>query len=185
MSKCKNAKMFFVCVEMQLQKCENVGRNLTEFLNSERCRSGHGAPSFRYSSRPRCFAAAWWFRLRSRVLRRRLPEACFLVFRLESQGATGTARAACLAHLLFSTSPGLAALPRSDGFFSWAVCLVRRTLSRSAFHGFSIGFKRCRSVYIFIISFSISVLFSQKTHKCKSCRSRQAHLSQISYRNTK
>ena len=27
------------------------------------------APSFRYSSRPRCFAAAWWFRLRSRELR--------------------------------------------------------------------------------------------------------------------
>ena len=28
-------------------------------------------------------------------------------------------------------------------------------------------------VYIFIISFSISVIFSQKTHKCKSCRHRQ------------
>ena len=28
-------------------------------------------------------------------------------------------------------------------------------------------------VDIFIISFSSSVLFSQKTHKCKSCRSRQ------------
>ena len=32
---------------------------------------------------------------------------------------------------------------------------------------------KCRSWYIFIISFSISVLFSQKTHKCKSCRFRQ------------
>ena len=28
-------------------------------------------------------------------------------------------------------------------------------------------------LYIFIISFSISVLFSQKTHTCKSCRSLQ------------
>ena len=43
-------------------------------------------------------------------------------------------------HLLFSTSPGLAALPRSDGFFSRAVCLVRGTLSRNAFHGSSIEF---------------------------------------------
>ena len=49
-------------------------------------------------------------------------------------------------HLLFSTSPGLAALLRSDGFFSGAVCFVRRTLARSAFHGFSIGFKRCKIV---------------------------------------
>ena len=88
-----------------------------------------------------------------RVSGGRLPEALFLVFRLESQGATGTARAACLAHLLFSTSPGLAALPRSDGFFSGPVCLVRRTLARSAFHGFSIDSKGAKA--------------------CKSCRSRQ------------
>ena len=26
------------------------------------------------------------------------------------------------------------------------MCFVRRTLARSAFHGFSIGFQRCRSV---------------------------------------
>ena len=37
-------------------------------------------------------------------------------------------------------------LLRSDSFFSGAVCFVRRTLARSAFHGFSIGFQRCKSV---------------------------------------
>ena len=31
-------------------------------------------------------------------------------------------------------------------FFSKAGCLVRRTLSRSAFHGVSLGFQRCKSV---------------------------------------
>ena len=34
-------------------------------------------------------------------------------------------------------------------------------------------------VYLFIISFSISVLFSQKTHKCRSCRS----LQELSFSN--
>ena len=49
-------------------------------------------------------------------------------------------------HLLSFTSPGLAALLRSDGFFSGAVCFVRRTLARSAFRGCSIGFKRCKTL---------------------------------------
>ena len=34
------------------------------------------------------------------------------------------------------TSPGLAALMRSDRFVSGAVCFVRRTVARSAFLGF-------------------------------------------------
>ena len=37
-----------------------------------------------------------------------------------------------------------AELPRYDSFFSGAVYFVRRTLARSAFHGFSIGFQRCK-----------------------------------------
>ena len=54
------------------------------------CQSSvHGAPSFRYYTRPRCFAAAWWFRFRGRELR---PEdACqkrfswfFMVFAPQS-----------------------------------------------------------------------------------------------------
>ena len=49
-------------------------------------------------------------------------------------------------HPIFPSSPGLAALLRSDGFFSGAVCFVRRTLARSAFHSFSIGSQRCKSV---------------------------------------
>ena len=63
----------------------------------------------------------------------RLPEAFFLVFRLESQSAK-------------VTPPGHAALLPSDGFFSGAVCLVRRTLVRSAFLGFQIGVPTCESV---------------------------------------
>ena len=39
-----------------------------------------------------------------------------------------------------------ASLLRSDRFFSGAVCFVRRTLARSAFHGFSIRFQRCKRV---------------------------------------
>ena len=31
------------------------------------------------------------------------------------------------------------------------VCFVRRTLARSAFHGFSIGFQRCQWLFIFMI----------------------------------
>ena len=43
---------------------------LTQCSPYSHCQSSvHGAPSFRYSSRPRCFAAAWWFRLRGRELR--------------------------------------------------------------------------------------------------------------------
>ena len=43
---------------------------LTQCSPYSHCQSSvHGALSFRYSSRPRCFAAACWFRLRSRVLR--------------------------------------------------------------------------------------------------------------------
>ena len=53
-----------------------------------------------------------------------------------------------------ATSPGLATLLQSDGFFSGAVCFVWRTLARSAFHGFSIGFPRCKQM-------------------CEPCRSRQ------------
>ena len=64
-------------------------------------------------------------------------------------------------HLLFSTSPGLAALLRSDGFFSGAVCFVRRTHARSAFHGFSIGFKRSKkrvNLVDLVKSFQTSIL---------------------------
>ena len=73
-----------------------------------------------------------------------MPEALFMVFLLDSKGAEG-----------------LAALLRSDGFFSGAVCLVRRTLARSAFHGFSIGFKRCKSVNLvdLVKSFPTSILY--------------------------
>ena len=48
----------------KLQKCETVWRNLAEFSNAE-----PSTTSFRYSSRPRCFAAVWWFLFRGRVLR--------------------------------------------------------------------------------------------------------------------
>ena len=40
--------------------------------------------------------------------------------------------------------PGLAALLRSAGFFSGAVCFFRMTLARSALIGFEIGFKRSK-----------------------------------------
>ena len=40
-----------------------------------------------------------------------------------------------------------ASLLRSDSFFSGAVCFVRRTLARSAFHRFSIGFQWCKGVF--------------------------------------
>ena len=56
-------------------------------------------------------------------------------------------------HLLFSSFPGLAALLRSDGFFSGAVCFVRRTLAKGVFHG--------------------SLVDSKGAKVCKSCRSRQ------------
>ena len=80
----------------------------------------HCAPSFRYSSRPRCFAAAWWFRLRSRVLR-----------------------------------PEDACQKRFSWFSDWSP-----EVEKCAFLLDSKGAKVC--------TFSISVLFSQKTHKCKS-----------------
>ena len=57
-------------------------------------------------------------------------------------------RAAYHAHLLFYTSPDLAALLRSDGFVSGAVCFVRRALARSFFLGFQIGVPRCRSAHV-------------------------------------
>ena len=53
-------------------------------------------------------------------------------------------------HLLFATTLGIAALLRSDGFFSGAVCFLRRTLAQSAFHGFSIGFQRYKKVCYWI-----------------------------------
>ena len=56
-------------------------------------------------------------------------------------------------HLLFYTSPRFAALLRSDGFFSGAVCFVRRTLAKGVFHG--------------------SLVDSKGAKVCKSCRSRQ------------
>ena len=60
---------------------------------------------------------------------------------------TRTVRAVCLVHLIFFTPPGLAALLRSDGFFSGAVCFVRRTLARSVLLGFQIGIPMCKSVF--------------------------------------
>ena len=74
--------------------------------------------------------------------------------------------------LLFSISPGLVALLRSDGFFSGAVSFVRRTLARSTFHGFSIGFKRCQKC-AFSLSYFQFRFFSPQRRTCKSCRSRQ------------
>ena len=55
----------------------------------------------------------------------RLPEALFMVVLLDSKGAK---------------------VCGSDSFFSGAVCFVRRTLARSAFHGSSIGLQRCKNV---------------------------------------
>ena len=47
-----------------------------------------------------------------------------------------------------------ASLPRSASFFSGAVFFVRRTLARSAFHGFSMGFqRRKRGYFAVLISF--------------------------------
>ena len=57
------------------------------------------------------------------------------------------------------TSPGLAALLWSDGFFSGAVCFARRTLARIAFQVFKFS--------MFFLS------DSNGAHVCKSCRSRQ------------
>ena len=74
-----------------------------------------------------------------------LPEALFMVFLLDSKGAK-----------VYLLPTGLAALLRSAGFFSGVVFFARMTLARSAFHGFQVGVRRCKSV-----------------HKCKSCRSRQ------------
>ena len=52
-----------------------------------------------------------------------------------------TVRAACPVHLLFSSFTGLAALLRSDGFFSGAVCIVRRTLAEALFMVFRLDSK--------------------------------------------
>ena len=43
--------------------------------------------------------------------------------------------------------PGLTALLRSAGFCSRAVFFAQMTLARSAFHGFQIGFKRCKEAW--------------------------------------
>ena len=56
---------------------------------------------------------------------------------------TRTVRAECTS---FSLLPGLAALLRSACFFAGASFFARMTLSRSAFHGFQIGFKQCKGV---------------------------------------
>ena len=102
----------------------------------------------------------------------RLPAALFMVFLLDSGGAVPSRpfRAECLVHLLFFNSPRprcIAAVCRfllrgcvfrpddaCQKRFSWfsdwipkvQKCFVRRTLARSAFHGFSIGFQRCARV---------------------------------------
>ena len=47
---------------------------------------------------------------------------------------------------------------RSDGFFSGAVGFVRRTLARSAFHGFSFGFlQKCVNLVDLVESFQTSI----------------------------
>ena len=81
----------------------------------------------------------------------RLPEALFMVFLLDSKGASmrsllalSEQSAVCT---FFSLLPsGLAALVQSAGFFSGVVFFARMTLARSASHGFQIRFKRCKSV---------------------------------------
>ena len=66
---------------------------------------------------------------------------------------------------LFSRLPQ-ASLLRSDSFFSGAVCFVRRTFARSVFHGFSIGFQRCKSVLNRVdLVKSVHVAFSQSSFR--------------------
>ena len=140
---------------------------LTQCSPYSHCQSSvHLAHSFRYSSRPRCYAACGLMVSSPEPCASsggRLPEAFFLVFRLESQGAKAfllvfrleSQGAKAQLSLAFSEQsalgtfssllpPGLAALLRSAGFFSGAVCFVRMTLARSAFLGFQIGFQRCK-----------------------------------------
>ena len=109
-----------------LPRVTGINYFLTQCSPYSHCqRSVPCALSFRYYSRPRCFAAVWWFLLRGRVL-----------------------------------SPEGASQKRFSAF-SW-------------FSVWSPKVQKCKSVLnIFIISFSISILFfPQKTHMCKSCRSR-------------
>ena len=61
-------------------------------------------------------------------------------------------------HSLFAAPSGTADAA-GQLLFRGTVCHVRGTLARSAFHGFSIGFQRCRSV--------------PQRRTCKSCRSLQ------------
>ena len=50
----------------------------------------------------------------------------------------------CQSSVHFATPLGLAASLRPDGFFSGAVCFVRRTLARSVLLLFQIGVQRCK-----------------------------------------
>ena len=108
-----------------------------------------------------------------------MPEALFLVFRLESQGAKALfmvfrlesegakvchkqeeknivqlllvlAEQSALGTFSSLLPPGLAALLRSAGFFSGAVCFVRMTLARSTFHGFSDWIHKLQNQIIYI-----------------------------------
>ena len=106
--------------------------------------------------------------------------ALFMVFLLDSKGAKvllAFSEQNALGTFSSLVLPGLAALLRSAGFFSGAVCFVRMTLARSAFLGFQIGFQRCKSGCrlpdAFFIVFRLESLDSKGAKACKSCRSRQ------------
>ena len=72
----------------------------------------------------------------------RLPEALFLVFRLESHGANVCLLALLEQSALGTSSPPLPpdlALLRSAFFFTGALFFARMALSRCAFHGFQMN----------------------------------------------
>ena len=98
----------------------------------------------------------------------------FYLMNLRSSYSHCQSRVLCA---LFSLiPPSLAALMRSACFFAVALLVAGMTLSRSAFHGFQIGFKLCKGVYCVDLGESFQTSFFSKigfdtseNEPCKVC----------------
>ena len=120
---------------------------LIEFMNSKRCertptqgKKRRFYSSYSYLQSRVLFAPPGHYASHHRLLSFDIAQFLFAV---SEQSALGT-----FSSLL---PPGLAALPRSAGFFSEAVFFTRMTLARCAFHGFPIGFRRCkRAIFLYL-----------------------------------
>ena len=126
--------MRITSTKLQIQnckcKCENVWRNLAEFLNAERWRS-----VFILAEQSAC-CPIWVHASHHRHI---FFDSVQPLLALSEQRALGT-----FFSLFLSAS--LLRCVRPDGFVSGAVCFVRRTLARSVFLGFQIGVPRWKSV---------------------------------------